>query len=604
MTNIVYSDTTPTAILQLPSGVITRDDILNIENIKEIIFDNNIVEIGESIFVNCHQLDTVVLPTNNEFTTLKEHTFRNCKALQSIVIPDNVTTIEGNVFQGCTSLTNIVFPDNSEFSSIGYASFYNCDSLKSIVIPDTVTNIAGSAFNRCDLLESVTLPSNENFNTISGQIFHDCDSLKNVIIPGTVTSIESKAFEGCTSITTISIPDSVESMGSSVFKECSTLSSITLSTNPNFTSLSSSTFRECTSLESIIIPENVQSLSSNTFDTCSSLNTIVVPSDVTFSGTNIFKDISSNNVVYAFDSNTDTFYKGSTTSNSIIVSDEVATLTELSQSNLNYESLANSNYDIPIKDAIFSGFISGTEGLSDLGISAYDLYTTHGLTIEEIQDIGFNVASTSGDPHVFPLYGDSYELSQTPTQYRMLEGEGLLINASTREISNKEKTKIKKYFTIKGLSENTCDNHVLVDGVFYDKVYLKSEEYGFMYEFDEHRVKFDNKESENYFRFNMKKEPNKNGMNKYEACEVIVKLTVTFKHTLHGTCVLELNYFSNPQIKYGISIQLPIESQTTFSGLFIREYEEKSMRVNHIYDTRPVKNLLRKNKHYSKLMLI
>ena len=56
-----------------------------------------------------------------------------------------------------------------------------------------------------------------------------------------------------------------------------------------------------------------------------------------------------------------------------------------------------------------------------------DLHYVHGLSIENIQSLGYNWVSSSGDPHVFPLHGSMYELPQTPGMYRMLQGDDLII---------------------------------------------------------------------------------------------------------------------------------------------------------------------------------
>ena len=48
-----------------------------------------------------------------------------------------------------------------------------------------------------------------------------------VLIPNSVTSIDSYAFNNCTTLTSIVIPNSVISIGSSAFHNCTSLTSIT-----------------------------------------------------------------------------------------------------------------------------------------------------------------------------------------------------------------------------------------------------------------------------------------------------------------------------------------------------------------------------------------
>lgn len=128
----------------------------------------------------------------------------------------------GGVFEGCSGLTSVVIPNS--VTSIGERAFSSC-RLTSVVIPDSVTSIGSDTFSSSFVLASITVDENntkydsrDNCNAIieteTNTLIAGC---KNTIIPNSVTSIGSSAFDNCSSLTSIEIPNSVTSIGSSAF---------------------------------------------------------------------------------------------------------------------------------------------------------------------------------------------------------------------------------------------------------------------------------------------------------------------------------------------------------------------------------------------------
>ena len=81
-----------------------------------------------------------------------------------------------------------------------------------IVIPEEVTYM-----NRTRKVTSIGM-----------EAFRDCTSLTSITIPNSVTSIGSSAFRRCSGLTSIEIPNSVTSIGESAFYDCTGLTSVTI----------------------------------------------------------------------------------------------------------------------------------------------------------------------------------------------------------------------------------------------------------------------------------------------------------------------------------------------------------------------------------------
>ena len=89
-----------------------------------------------------------------------------------------------------------------------------------------------------------------------------------------VTSIGSSAFRECSGLTSVTIPNSVTSIGEYAFRNCYHLTSITF---PNsVTSIGGSAFRNCYHLTSITFPNSVTSIGNNAFYDCSGIKKVIV----------------------------------------------------------------------------------------------------------------------------------------------------------------------------------------------------------------------------------------------------------------------------------------------------------------------------------------
>ena len=198
---------------------------------------------------NYQGLTTATIPetvTNNDttysVTSIGDYAFSFCSTLTSIILPNSVTSIGYNAFYDCTSLP---VEDN-----LRYADMYLVEavdkSLSTYTIKAGTKWIGDGAFAECSLT-SITIPN--SVTSIGSSAFEDCSSLTSITLSNSVTCIEYKKFYGCSSLTSITIPNSVTSIGSGAFEGCSALTSITI---PNsVTSIIGWAFYNCSALADI-----------------------------------------------------------------------------------------------------------------------------------------------------------------------------------------------------------------------------------------------------------------------------------------------------------------------------------------------------------------
>ena len=92
-------------------------------------------------------------------------------------------------------------------------------------------------------------------------------------IPNSVTSIGSNAFYECSGLTSVSISNSVTSINYMTFLGCKGLTSVTIPSS--VTSICEKAFYRCDGLSFLTIPSSVTTIGQNAFERCSGLSSLV-----------------------------------------------------------------------------------------------------------------------------------------------------------------------------------------------------------------------------------------------------------------------------------------------------------------------------------------
>ncbi len=110
-------------------------------------------------------------------------------------------------------------------------------------------------------------------------VFQD-SNIETVIIPNTVLAISNRSFKNCTSLTSVTIQNNskLHTISIEAFENCSSLSKINL---PNsITTIESKAFYGCSSLVEIDLPNELTELKNEAIVNCTSLKKISIPTKV------------------------------------------------------------------------------------------------------------------------------------------------------------------------------------------------------------------------------------------------------------------------------------------------------------------------------------
>ncbi len=253
----------------LPSNITRLDSsCFNACNTLEYIDLNVSLEyIGDSAFEGCSKLNNIDLPSS--LLTIEDDAFLFCYDLESMsVFPENLTFIGDNAFQSCdlSGVESILtIPDSVTY--MGLEAFKgNLNNLSGVVLGSGLTNLRAGVFESCTNLREINL---ENITSIEGSAFKSCTSLTGAIIPPTMQSMGANAFQS-TAIENIIIPDPITETSSSLCYGAQYLTGII--SGLNLITIGNNSFYGCGALSEFYAEDSLRTIKTSAFQNCSSMS--------------------------------------------------------------------------------------------------------------------------------------------------------------------------------------------------------------------------------------------------------------------------------------------------------------------------------------------
>ena len=295
---------------------------------------NGVTEIGYRAFGMAKNLNTLIFP--GSFTQIGSNTLYGCSGLRFISLPGSITKIADSAFSSCADPFKILYAGTpAQWEQIEIEVSGSADSLSDAHIYYNVIDFGvfvapndGSHYSHQDpfvwLLDAdgtLTVsgegyahgsnvgPSNtplwndhkeeirsavieEGVLSVGTNAFKNCASLTSVSLPGTLTAIGSYAFYN-TAITSVSLPASVDYIAEFAFSDCAGLTQITADPeNKAFTSDDAGCLFNKNKTEliqypagnaraSYTVPDSVTKIGIGAFMSCGSLKNVVLPQNLT-----------------------------------------------------------------------------------------------------------------------------------------------------------------------------------------------------------------------------------------------------------------------------------------------------------------------------------
>jgi len=147
----------------------------------------------------------------------------------------------------------------------------------------------------------VTIP--DSVTSIGSSVFRGCTSLTSIIVPNSVTTIQEAAFSLCTSLTNITVDAANADYSNrdgvlfnkdhTVIIQCPGGKAGTYTVPNSVTTIGRNAFDGCKSLTGITIPDSVTTIGGAAFYGCTSLTSVSIPDSVTSIGSWVFRECTS-----------------------------------------------------------------------------------------------------------------------------------------------------------------------------------------------------------------------------------------------------------------------------------------------------------------------
>lgn len=196
--------------------------------------------------------------------------FSNWTALEEVDI-SNFTSIghTGNsgyedTFSNCTSLKKVTASSN--LTALGVRAFGSCSNLEDIIGLSGDIALYGQAFNSCKKLKQSNFDSVTTFSISGSSNFRECELLTSLTLSESTTSVPDYTFYGCTSLQSVTGLSDVTSIGKESFRNCPQLTTLDIDWS-KITTIGDSAFSNCQNLtiNNLAMP-NLTSIGSSAFN--------------------------------------------------------------------------------------------------------------------------------------------------------------------------------------------------------------------------------------------------------------------------------------------------------------------------------------------------
>ena len=303
--------------------------------------DGNFISIGDEIFKDCTNLNTVDIMQTANITTMNKNWFTDCTSLTkisrnadtnetslsnnkginfkysssfnapftSVGIPASVTSIEEGAFKGFGKLISMELPfigastnantqtkyglfgyifgteqfENATLTNQNYASYYIPNDLITV---NAFANdeLKAYAFYNCSHLVNITL--SDTYRKIRGSSFYNCTGIIKFTIPNGVTVVGTYVFYGCSNLEALNIPSTIttsnnyENYWTTALDNCPKLTKVTRSATP-VTKGGAINFCFGTStscgVKEFTVPNSVTQINAGVFTNFGSLESLTLP---------------------------------------------------------------------------------------------------------------------------------------------------------------------------------------------------------------------------------------------------------------------------------------------------------------------------------------
>ena len=189
----------------------------SLQYVEEIVYTQNVTEIGNNAFESCTALKRVEL--GDAIETIGSCSFSNCYALKSFTIPADCQSVGDYAFAWCYALYEVY--NDSDLTFAEWDMTYlrnNCLAYRTDDTPVEKVSVDGVELLLADNgtwyvvnytggSEALTLPASFTANgitvdsySIAPYAFHNRKDIYSVTVPAAVTFISHQAFEACTNL--------------------------------------------------------------------------------------------------------------------------------------------------------------------------------------------------------------------------------------------------------------------------------------------------------------------------------------------------------------------------------------------------------------------